>query len=76
MAATGTRWVAARPPPPPRAAVQQANVLTPDKVAAMFVFHSVSPLVICKEVDYAPESHFFDLVDLSLISFVILRSLF
>jgi hypothetical protein len=56
--------------------VQQANVLTPDKVAAMFVFHSVSPLVICKEVNYAPESHFFDLVDLSLISFVILRSLF
>jgi hypothetical protein len=38
------------------ALVQQTNPLTSDKVAAMFVFHPVSPLVTRAEVNYPPES--------------------
>jgi hypothetical protein len=39
-----------------RELVQQSNLLTSDKVAAMFVFHPVSPpLVTRTEVTYPPE---------------------
>jgi hypothetical protein len=39
-----------------RELVQQANLLTSDRVAAMFVFHPVSPLVTRKEVNYPPKA--------------------
>ena len=48
--------------------MQQANLLTSDKVAAMFVFHPVSPLVTRKEVNYPAESRIPDLVDLDLVT--------
>jgi hypothetical protein len=48
--------------------VQKANLLTSDKVAAMFVFHPVSPLVTRAEVNYPPESRIPDLVDLDLVT--------
>ena len=51
-----------------RELVQQANLLTSDKVAAMFVFHPVSPLVTRKEVSYPAESRIPDLVDLDLVA--------
>jgi peptide/nickel transport system substrate-binding protein len=51
-----------------RELVQQANLLTSDKVAAMFVFHPVSPLVTRKEVNYPPENRIPDLVDLDLVT--------
>jgi ABC-type transport system substrate-binding protein len=51
-----------------RELVQQANLLTSDKVAAMFVFHPVSPLVTRKEVNYPAESRIPDLVDLDLVT--------
>jgi peptide/nickel transport system substrate-binding protein len=51
-----------------RELVQQANLLTSDKVAAMFVLHPVSPLVTRKEVNYPPESRILDLVDLGLVT--------
>jgi peptide/nickel transport system substrate-binding protein len=51
-----------------RELVQQANLLTSDKVAAMFVFHPVSPLVTRVEVNYPPESRIPDLVDLDLVT--------
>jgi ABC-type transport system substrate-binding protein len=51
-----------------RELVQQANLLTSDKVAAMFVFHPVSPLVTRKEVNYPAESRIPDLVDFDLVT--------
>jgi hypothetical protein len=48
--------------------VQQANLLTSDQVAAMFVFHPVSPLVTRVEVNYPPESRIPDLVDFDLVT--------
>jgi hypothetical protein len=48
--------------------VQQANLLTSDKVAAMFVFHPVSPLVTRQEVNYPAENRIPDLVDLGLVT--------
>jgi ABC-type transport system substrate-binding protein len=51
-----------------RELVQQANLLTSDKVAAMFVFHPVSPLVTRKEVNYPAESRIPDLLDLDLVT--------
>jgi ABC-type transport system substrate-binding protein len=51
-----------------RELVQQANLLTSDKVAAMFVFHPVSPLVTRKEVNYPPQNRIPDLVDLDLVT--------
>jgi hypothetical protein len=36
--------------------MQQPNLLTSDKVAAMFVSHPVSPLVTRKEVNYPSQS--------------------
>ncbi|MGH6922011.1 MAG: ABC transporter substrate-binding protein, partial [Geminicoccaceae bacterium] len=51
-----------------RELVQQANLLTSDKVAAMFVFHPVSPLVTRKEVNYPSQSRIPDLVDLDLVT--------
>jgi hypothetical protein len=39
-----------------RGLVQQANLLTSDKVAAMFVFDPVSPLVTRAEVNYPPKA--------------------
>ena len=51
-----------------RELVQQANLITSDKVAAMFVFHPVSPLVTRKEVNFPPESRIPDLVDLDLVT--------
>jgi peptide/nickel transport system substrate-binding protein len=51
-----------------RELVQQANLLTSDKVAAMFVFHPISPLVTRKEVNYPAESRIPDLVDLDLVT--------
>jgi peptide/nickel transport system substrate-binding protein len=51
-----------------RELVQQANLLTSDKVAAMFVFHPVSPLVTRKEVNFPAESRIPDLVDLDLVT--------
>jgi ABC-type transport system substrate-binding protein len=47
-----------------RELVQQANLLTSDKVAAMFVFHPVSPLVTRKEVNYPAANRIPDLVGL------------
>jgi hypothetical protein len=46
-----------------RELVQQANTLASAKVAAMFAFHPVSPLVTRKEVNYPLESCIPDLVD-------------
>jgi hypothetical protein len=43
-------------------------VLTSDKVAAMFVFHPVSPVVTRKEVNYPAENRIPDLVDLDLVT--------
>jgi peptide/nickel transport system substrate-binding protein len=51
-----------------RELVQQANLLTSNKVAAMFVFHPVSPLVTRKEVNFPAESRIPDLVDLDLVT--------
>ena len=51
-----------------RELVQKANLLTSDKVAAMFVFHPVSPLVTRKEVRFPAESRIPDLVDLDLVT--------
>src|SRR5690606_26479317 len=51
-----------------RELVQQANLITSNKVAAMFVFHPVSPLVTRKEVNFPPESRIPDLVDLDLVT--------
>ena len=51
-----------------RAIVQQANLLTSNKVAAMFVYHPVSPLVTRKEVNFPAESRIPDLVDLDLVT--------
>ncbi len=51
-----------------RELVQKANLLTSDKVAAMFVFHPVSPLVTRKEVNFPAESRIPDLVDLDLVT--------
>ena len=46
--------------------MQKANLLTSDKVAAMFVFHPVSPLVSRKEVNYPSQSRIPDVVDWTL----------
>jgi peptide/nickel transport system substrate-binding protein len=51
-----------------RELVQKANLLTSDKVAAMFVFHPVSPLVTRKEVNFPAESRIPDLVDLDRVT--------
>ena len=51
-----------------RELAQAANLITSDKVAAMFVFHPVSPLVTRKEVNYPAESRIPDLVDLDLVT--------
>ncbi len=51
-----------------RELVQKANLLTSDKVAAMFVYHPVSPLVTRKEVNFPAESRIPDLVDLDLVT--------
>jgi peptide/nickel transport system substrate-binding protein len=51
-----------------RELVQKANLLTSNKVAAMFVFHPVSPLVTRKEVNFPAESRIPDLVDLDLVT--------
>jgi hypothetical protein len=59
-----TAWSAERHRKP----VQQANLLTSDKVAAMFLFHPVGPLVTRKEVDYPPENRITDLMDLDLVT--------
>ena len=48
--------------------MQQANLLTFDKVAAMFVSHPVSSLVIRKEVNDPFENRIPDLVDLDLVT--------
>jgi len=51
-----------------RQLVQQANLLTSDKVAAMFVFHPVSPLVLRKEVNFPAASRIPDLRDFDLVT--------
>jgi hypothetical protein len=51
-----------------RALIQQANLLTSDKVAAMFVFHLVSPPVPRAEINYSPGSRIPDLVDPDLVT--------
>jgi peptide/nickel transport system substrate-binding protein len=51
-----------------RELVQKANLLTSDKVAAMFVYHPVSPLVTRKEVNFPAASRIPDLVDLDLVT--------
>jgi peptide/nickel transport system substrate-binding protein len=51
-----------------RQLVQEANLLTSDKVAAMFVFHPVSPLVLRKEVNFPAESRIPDLRDFDLVT--------
>ncbi len=51
-----------------RELVQKANLLTSDKVAAMFVYHPVSPLVTRKEVNFPAESRIPDLVDFDLVT--------
>ena len=51
-----------------RELVQEANLLTSDKVAAMFVFHPVSPLVLRKEVNFPDESRIPDLRDFDLVT--------
>jgi len=51
-----------------RELVQEANLLTSDKVAAMFVFHPVSPLVLRKEVNFPAESRIPDLRDFDLVT--------
>jgi ABC-type transport system substrate-binding protein len=48
--------------------VQKANILTSDKVAAMFVYHPVTTLVTRKEVNYPAESRIADLVDFDLVT--------
>jgi ABC-type transport system substrate-binding protein len=48
--------------------VQKANLLTSNKVAAMFVFYPVSPLVTRAEVNYPDESRIPDLVDRDLVT--------
>ena len=49
-----------------RELVQQANLLTSDKVAVIFVFHPVSRLVTRKEVNYQAANRTPDLVHLDL----------
>ena len=51
-----------------RELVQEANLLTSDKVAAMFVFHPVSPLVLRQEVNFPAESRIPDLRDFDLVT--------
>jgi peptide/nickel transport system substrate-binding protein len=51
-----------------REIVQQANLLTSDKVAALFVYHPISTLVLRKEVDFPAASRIPDLVDLDLVT--------
>ena len=52
----------------PRVLVQEANLLTSDKVAALSVFHPISTLVLRKEVNFPAESRIPDLVDLDLVT--------
>jgi ABC-type transport system substrate-binding protein len=51
-----------------RELVQEANLLTSDKVAALFVYHPISTLVLRKEVNFPAESRIPDLVDLDLVT--------
>jgi ABC-type transport system substrate-binding protein len=51
-----------------RELVQQANLLTSDKVAALFVYHPISTLVLRKEVTFPAEARIPDLVDLDLVT--------